>query len=248
MGQVKGRIHSVETFGLVDGPGVRYVVFLQGCRMRCKYCHNPETWKPDEGELKTAKEFFDKAYRYRSYWKNNGGITVSGGEPLVQLDFVTEFFRLMKKEGVHTCVDTAGQPFRRDPEWLDRFNELMSLTDLFMLDLKQFDSKLHVELTGKDNANILDMARYLSDNGKEMWIRHVLVPGVTDDETDLRKMSDFIASPKTVSRVEILPYHTLGVSKWQKLGIPYPLEGVPTPTDEQVKRAEDILNVTAYHK
>ena len=124
----------------------------------------------------------------------------------------------------------------------------MSLTDLFMLDLKQFDSKLHVELTGKDNANILDMARYLSDNGKEMWIRHVLVPGVTDDENDLRKMSDFIASLKTVSRVEILPYHTLGVSKWQQLGIPYPLEGVPTPTDEQVKRAEDILNVTAYHK
>lgn len=119
----------------------------------------------------------------------------------------------------------------------------MSLTDLFMLDLKQFDSKLHVELTGKDNANILDMARYLSDNGKEMWIRHVLVPGVTDDENDLRKMSDFIASLKTVSRVEILPYHTLGVSKWQKLGIPYPLEGVPTPTDEQVKRAEEILNV-----
>ena len=145
-------------------------------------------------------------------------------------------------------MDTAGQPFRRDPEWLDRFNELMSLTDLFMLDLKQFDSKLHVDLTGKDNANILDMARYLSDNGKEMWIRHVLVPGVTDDEDGLRKTAEFISSLKTVQRVEVLPYHTLGLFKWQKLGIPYPLEGVPTPTDEQVKRAEDILNVTAYHK
>ena len=194
----------------------------------------------------TARELFDKAIRYKPYWKNNGGITVSGGEPLVQLDFVTEFFRLMKKEGVHTCVDTAGQPFRRDPEWLDRFNELMSLTDLFMLDLKQFDSKLHVELTGKDNANILDMARYLSDNGKEMWIRHVLVPGVTDDENDLRKMSDFIASLKTVSRVEILPYHTLGVSKWQKLGIPYPLPDAVPPTAEQVKRAEELLETARY--
>lgn len=248
---MKGRIHSFESFALVDGPGVRCAVFLYGCALRCKFCHNPDTWCPSsisQTKEMTARELFDKAIRYKPYWKNNGGITVSGGEPLVQLDFVTEFFRLMKKEGVHTCVDTAGQPFRRDPEWLDRFNELMSLTDLFMLDLKQFDSKLHVELTGKDNANILDMARYLSDNGKEMWIRHVLVPGVTDDENDLRKMSDFIASLKTVSRVEILPYHTLGVSKWQKLGIPYPLECVPTPTDEQVKRAEDILNVTAYHK
>ena len=206
---IKGRIHSFESFALVDGPGVRCAVFLYGCALRCKFCHNPDTWCPSsisQTKEMTARELFDKAIRYKPYWKNNGGITVSGGEPLVQLDFVTEFFRLMKKEGVHTCVDTAGQPFRRDPEWLDRFNELMSLTDLFMLDLKQFDSKLHVELT------------------------------------------DFIASLKTVSRVEILPYHTLGVSKWQKLGIPYPLEGVPTPTDEQVKRAEDILNVTAYHK
>ena len=200
---IKGRIHSFESFALVDGPGVRCAVFLYGCALRCKFCHNPDTWCPSsisQTKEMTARELFDKAIRYKPYWKNNGGITVSGGEPLVQLDFVTEFFRLMKKEGVHTCVDTAGQPFRRDPEWLDRFNELMSLTDLFMLDLKQC------------------------------------------------KMSDFIASLKTVSRVEILPYHTLGVSKWQKLGIPYPLEGVPTPTDEQVKRAEDILNVTAYHK
>ncbi len=170
---IKGRIHSFESFALVDGPGVRCAVFLYGCALRCKFCHNPDTWCPSsisQTKEMTARELFDKAIRYKPYWKNNGGITVSGGEPLVQLDFVTEFFRPMKKEGVHTCVDTAGQPFRRDPEWLDRFNELMSLTDLFMLDLKQFDSKLHVDLTGKDNANILDMARYLSDNGKEMWI------------------------------------------------------------------------------
>ena len=173
---MKGRIHSFESFALVDGPGVRCAVFLYGCALRCKFCHNPDTWCPSsisQTKEMTARELFDKAIRYKPYWKNNGGITVSGGEPLVQLDFVTEFFRLMKKEGVHTCVDTAGQPFRRDPEWLDRFNELMSLTDLFMLDLKQFDSKLHVELTGKDNANILDMARYLSDNGKEMYVSDI---------------------------------------------------------------------------
>ena len=216
------------------------------CNLRCRYCMPDGVDKLEREDILTYEEFLRLAALFARCGVDT--VRVTGGEPLVQLDFVTEFFRLMKKEGVHTCVDTAGQPFRRDPEWLDRFNELMSLTDLFMLDLKQFDSKLHVELTGKDNANILDMARYLSDNGKEMWIRHVLVPGVTDDENDLRKMSDFIASLKTVSRVEILPYHTLGVSKWQKLGIPYPLEGVPTPTDEQVKRAEDILNVTAYHK
>ena len=217
------------------------------CNYRCRYCMPPEgICKKNHRDICSLEELVEISRAAIDCGIRK--IRLTGGEPLVQLDFVTEFFRLMKKEGVHTCVDTAGQPFRRDPEWLDRFNELMSLTDLFMLDLKQFDSKLHVELTGKDNANILDMARYLSDNGKEMWIRHVLVPGVTDDENDLRKMSDFIASLKTVSRVEILPYHTLGVSKWQKLGIPYPLEGVPTPTDEQVKRAEDILNVTAYHK
>ena len=243
---IKGRIHSFESFALVDGPGVRCAVFLYGCALRCKFCHNPDTWCPSSiSQTKeiTARELFDKAIRYKPYWKNNGGITVSGGEPLVQLDFVTEFFRLMKKEGVHTCVDTAGQPFRRDPEWLDRFNELMSLTDLFMLDLKQFDSKLHVELTGKDNANILDMARYLSDNGKEMWIRHVLVPGLTDGKEDLKALRKKLDEWTNVSRVEILPYHTLGLFKWENLGIPYSLEGVPVPTVEQVKEAEEILGI-----
>ena len=243
---IKGRIHSFESFALVDGPGVRCAVFLYGCALRCKFCHNPDTWCPSsisQTKEMTARELFDKAIRYKPYWKNNGGITVSGGEPLVQLDFVTEFFRLMKKEGVHTCVDTAGQPFRRDPEWLDRFNELMSLTDLFMLDLKQFDSKLHVELTGKDNANILDMARYLSDNGKEMWIRHVLVPGLTDGKEDLKALRKKLDEWTNVSRVEILPYHTLGLFKWENLGIPYSLEGVPVPTEEQVKEAEEILGI-----
>ena len=178
---IKGRIHSFESFALVDVPGVRCAVFLYGCALRCKFCHNPDTWCPSsisQTKEMTARELFDKAIRYKPYWKNNGGITVSGGEPLVQLDFVTEFFRLMKKEGVHTCVDTAGQPFRRDPEWLDRFNELMSLTDLFMLDLKQFDSKMHVELTGKD----FDLLVFLASNKGRVFTKKQIYTQVWAEE------------------------------------------------------------------
>ena len=164
MGQVKGRIHSVETFGLVDGPGVRYVVFLQGCRMRCKYCHNPETWKLDEGEEKTAQEVFAKAYRYKSYWKDNGGLTVSGGEPLLQIDFLTELFTLAKEKGIHTTLDTSANPFDPDsPEFMDKFEKLMEVTDLVMLDIKEMDPEKHKALTGQTNENILALADWLSD-------------------------------------------------------------------------------------
>lgn len=248
MSNLTGRIHSFETFALVDGPGVRCAVFLHGCALRCQFCHNPDTWHPcDSLTLMTPQELYQKLMRYRPYWKNNGGVTMSGGEPLLQMDFVTEVFRLLKKEGVHTCIDTAGQPFRpNDEAWLARFDQLLEVTDLIMLDLKQFDRQLHIDLTGQPNENILAMARYLSEKGKDMWIRHVLVPGVTDDEEDLTKMSEFIASLDHVKRVEILPYHTMGIHKWQKLGLTYPLEGVKMPTDEEVKRAEAILNVTAY--
>ena len=217
-----GKIHSIETFGLVDGPGVRYVLFLQGCNMRCKYCHNPETWDPAAEKMSLSpQQMFDKAYRYRNYWTKkgqpNGGITVSGGEPLLQIDFVTEFF--------------------------SKFQKLMEVTDLVMLDLKQTDSEKHKELTGRDNANILDMARYLSEIGKPMWIRRVLVPGLTDDPAELQQLKDFIDSLSSVEKVEILPYHTLGLFKWQILGIEYPLEGVPVPTPEQVQQAETILGI-----
>ena len=177
MEQVKGRVHSVETFGLVDGPGVRYILFLQGCRMRCKYCHNPETWDLNAGEEKTAQEAFAHAVRYKNYWGKNGGITVSGGEPLLQIDFVIEFFKLAKQKGIHTTIDTAGNPFTMDdPEWLAKFDQLMEVTDLFMLDIKQMDEEAHKDLTKWGNQNILQMAKYLSDHGKEMWIRRVLVP------------------------------------------------------------------------
>ena len=245
---MEGRIHSLETFGLVDGPGVRYVVFMQGCRMRCQYCHNPETWNMEGGTIWTAKDLFERAYRYKPYWMRsgqpNGGITVSGGEPLLQIEFLTEFFTYAKAKNVHTTVDTSGNPFKLDdPEWMAKFDKLMEVTDLFMLDLKEIDDEKHRALTKWTNQNILDMARYLSDHGKEMWIRHVLVPGVTDDEAGLVELDSFIQSLKTVSRVEILPYHTLGLFKWENIGEPYPLEGVRIPTAEEVKKAEDLLHI-----
>ena len=159
---ITGRINTYETFGLVDGPGVRYVAFLQGCNMRCKYCHNPDTWDKNAGDELTAKQLFDKAYRYKNYWKNNGGITISGGEPLLQIEFVTEVFKLAKEKGVHTTLDTCGQPFKNDPEFLKKFDELIKYTDLVMLDIKEIESDKHKELTGHKNENILAMAQYLS--------------------------------------------------------------------------------------
>ena len=238
-----GYVHSHETFGLVDGPGVRYVVFLQGCRMRCKYCHNPETWAVSCGEEWTPEALLQKCLRYKPYWRNNGGITVSGGEPLLQIDFLTEFFRLCKQKGVHTTLDTAGNPFTEEEPFYGKFQELMRYTDLVMLDLKQTDPAAHRQLTGWDNANILQMARWLSEHGKDMWIRRVLVPGLTDDPDELRSLKAFIDSLKTVKRVEILPYHTLGLFKWERLGIPYPLEDVEPPTPEQVAEAKTILGI-----
>ena len=212
-----GLVHSLESFGSVDGPGVRFVVFLQGCALRCKYCHNPETWSAD------------------------------GGEPLRQMDFLTKFFQLARAKGVHTALDTAGQPFQPDdPAYLAAFDTLMASTSLVILDLKEIDPEKHRQLTGRDNANILAMARHISDLGVPLWIRHVLVPGLTDDEEGLRRTADFIRSLKTVQRVEVLPYHTLGLFKWQKLGISYPLPDAVPPTAEQVRRAEELLEVAKY--
>ena len=242
---IKGNVHSLESFGLVDGPGVRYVVFLQGCALRCKYCHNPETWAGG-GSQWTARQLFDKVYRYRQYWKDNGGITVSGGEPLLQIDFVTEFSKIAKMKKVHTAIDTAGQPFTMEEAWLGKFEELMKYTDLIILDFKEWTYEKHKALTGKGNDNIKEMAQWLSDHGKKMWIRHVLVPGLTDGEEDLKAMAEFISKLKTVEKVEILPYHALGIPKWEKIGIEYQLKDAVAPTDEEVTKAEELLNVKAY--
>ncbi len=239
--QTVGYVNALETFGLVDGPGVRFVVFLQGCKMRCKFCHNPETWALTGGEEWTAEKLYDHVKRYKTYWRNHGGITVSGGEPLLQMEFVTEFFAIAKQNGIHTALDTAGQPFTTEPDYLKKFKALMQVTDLVILDLKEWDSARHRTLTGFDNENILKMARWLSDNYKKMWIRHVLVPDLTDSAESLQAMHDFIAGLKTVEKTEILPYHTFGVKKWKNAGLSYPLEGVPVPTAEQIKQAENCL-------
>ena len=241
-----GRVHSVESFGTVDGPGIRMVIFLSGCPMRCIYCHNPDTWDPKGGKPMTVEEILAQFEQARPFYKK-GGITVSGGEPLRQMEFLTAFFELARSKGVHTALDTAGQPFRPDDAaYLADFDRLMKSTSLVILDLKEIDPEKHRRLTGKDNANILAMARHISDLGVPLWIRHVLVPGLTDDEDGLRKTAEFISSLKTVQRVEVLPYHTLGLFKWQKLGIPYPLPDAVPPTAEQVKRAEELLETARY--
>lgn len=250
--KIMGKVNSWESFGAADGPGLRYVIFLQGCHMRCKYCHNPETWSLNGGEEISAEDAFKKVMRYKNYWGSNfdkakgritGGITISGGEALLQIDFVTEVFRLAKEQGVHTTLDTSGNPFTFEEPFKSKFDKLMEVTDLFMLDIKEIEDDKHKELTKWTNINILEMAKYLSDNGKEMWIRHVLVPGITDDEEGLKKLKSFVDDLKTVSKVEILPYHTLGLEKWKKLKFDYPLEGVKTPTKEEVKKAEELLGI-----
>lgn len=239
--QVLGRIHSVETFGSVDGPGIRFILFLKGCAMRCRYCHNPDTWNPHTDDLRTADEVLEQALRYRSYWGKNGGITVSGGEALLQIDFIIELFRKAKQQGIHTCLDTSAQPFTRNGCFFAKFEELMRFTDLILFDLKHIDTDAHKQLTGWGNEHILDCARYLSDTAKPVWIRHVLVPGITDDDDALYRLRAFIKTLKNVERIEVLPYHALGVYKWKELGISYTLDGVEPPTKDRVKNAEDIL-------
>ena len=239
---VKGLVHSTESFGAVDGPGIRYIIFLKGCPMRCKYCHNADTWNTEGAEVFTASELLDRAERYRSYWRKDGGITVSGGEPLVQIDFVLELFREAQRRKISTVLDTSAQPFTRDNPFFGKFADLMNVTGLVLLDIKHIDPAKHKELTGHDNTNILDAAKYLSDIMKPVWIRHVLVPGITDNEDDLRKLRSFLDTLRNVQRVEVLPYHTLGAEKWRKLGLDYPLEGTEPPTEESLSRARQILS------
>lgn len=242
-----GYISSTESFGSVDGPGVRFIFFMQGCPLRCKYCHNPEMWaKTDSSQTVmelTAQEALNMALRYKNYWKGGGGITVSGGEAMCQMEFVTELFRLAKASGVNTALDTSGIVFKNDKDFLVRFNRLKEVTDLFILDIKEIDPQKHVELTGMSNAPVLAMVRYLSENGGKMWIRHVLVPGITDSEEDLSALSAFIKTLKNVERSEILPYHTLALKKYEKLGIEYPLKDVREPSKEEVERAEKIISL-----
>ena len=205
--KVVGAIHSIESFGSVDGPGVRYILFLHGCPLRCKYCHNPDTWANSKETMEmTPQEALEKALKYKTYWGNEGGITISGGEPLLQIDFLIELFKLAKKEGVNTCIDTSGANFTREEPFFNKFNELMKYTDLLLLDIKHIDSQKHKELTGKPNDNILDMAKYLSDINKSVWIRHVLVPGISDVDEYLIELDKFISSLKNEKQDLVLVY------------------------------------------
>ena len=242
------KVHSLESFGAADGPGVRYVIFLQGCRMRCQFCHNPDTWEEQGGTEYTAEELLSKALRYRNYWGTEGGVTVSGGEPLLQMDFLLEFFTLAKKMGIHTVLDTAGQPFTRENPFFGTLEKLMEVTDLLLLDIKEMNAERHRRLTGRDNANILDFAHYLSEIGKPVWIRHVLVPERSDFTEDLQSLRAFLDTLTNVERVEVLPYHTLGVFKWENMGIKYPLEGIRPPEAERIVRAEEILGCRKNQK
>lgn len=238
---VTGRIHSVESFGTVDGPGIRFVVFVQGCPLRCKYCHNPDTWKTTGGTMVTAEELLAQYNHKKSFYKN-GGITVTGGEPLLQIEFVTDLFRKAKAEGIHTCIDSSGITFREDhPETLEKFDTLMSVTDLVLLDIKHIDSDAHKELTGMKNDNILAFARYLAKKNIPVWVRHVIVPGITDDEEEWKALGRFLATLPNLKALDVLPYHTMGVKKYEALGIDYPLKGVPALTKTEAAKARNVI-------
>ena len=233
------KVHSIESFGTVDGPGIRFVLFLQGCHLQCKYCHNRDTWDMNGGEYKSLDDIFEKIMKYKNYIYPNGGVTVTGGEPLLQVKFLIELFEKLKKENIHTCIDTSGMVALTDD-----IKKLLSLTDLVLLDIKHIDSEKCKNLVGFNNERELAFARYLSDNNIHMWIRQVLVPGYTDDEQDLLKLKDFINSLNTVDKVEILPYHDMGRYKWEKLGLKYELDGVRVANDDDVTRAKNLLGIT----
>ncbi len=230
---MKGKIHSIESFGSVDGPGIRFVVFTKGCPMRCKYCHNPDTWSMEGADEMSIDEILEQYNKNKPFYRS-GGITVSGGEPLMQIDFVTELFRRCKEEGIHTCLDTSGITFT--PNNTEKFDELVKYTDLVMLDIKHIDPNEHMELTSQKLDNILEFAKYLDEKDVDLWIRHVVVPGITDKEEYLHKLGLFIGSLENVKALDVLPYHTMGVNKYKALGMEYPLEGV-APMDKQ-KAAE----------
>ena len=244
---MNGFVHSTESFGTVDGPGVRFVIFLQGCPMRCQYCHNPDTWKMNTGALRSAQSLIKDYERNAAFYKK-GGITVTGGEALMQIDFLLELFQLAKQKNIHTCLDTSGITYRPgESSYNEKLDELMKVTDLVMLDIKHIDPEGHKTLTGHDNAGILAFAKYLEEKNVPVWIRHVVVPGITDDEGQLTRLGTFLGTLSNIKALDVLPYHIMGITKYEQLGIPYPLEGVPPATRDQAAIANKII-LTAYWK
>ena len=233
------KIHSIETFGTVDGPGIRFVLFLQGCHLQCKYCHNRDTWDLKGGENKSLNDILEKIKRYKNYMTlSGGGVTATGGEPLLQVKFLIELFKKLKEEGIHTCIDTSGMVAITDD-----IKELLKYTDLVLLDIKHIDGEKCKKLVGISNKRELEFAQYLSDNNIKIWMRQVIVPGYTDDEEDLKKLKKFIESLKTVEKIQVLPYHSMGKFKWEKIGIQYELEEVRDANQDDVDRAKKILGI-----
>lgn len=236
---IRGRIHSFESFGTVDGPGIRFVIFMQGCPLKCKYCHNRDTWNFNGSVEYAIEPVIEKVMRSKPYFDHsNGGVTISGGEPLGQAEFVLELFKELKKRNIHTALDTAGS-YKITPV----IEELLSYTDLVLLDIKHIDNEKCIELTGQSNENEINFAKYLSDKNIPVWIRQVLVPGITNDENDLKKLREFLDTLTNVQKVEILPYHNLGKFKWEKLEQEYPLKNVPAPSQEEIDIAKKILKI-----
>ena len=237
-GQIFGNVHSIESFGTVDGPGIRLVVFLQGCPMRCLYCHNPDTWSYEENKKIFVSEILDKYDRVKEFLKN-GGITVTGGEPLSQIDFVTELFKQAKQKNIHTALDTSGVLFNRKS--LAQFDRLLKYTDLVLLDIKHINDEEHKKLTGFSNKNILDFALYLSDKNIPIWVRHVVVPTITDDEKYLKELGKFLANIKSLKALDVLPYHNMAISKYENLNIDYHLKNISPLTKEEAMKARQII-------
>ncbi len=236
---MKGYIHSIETLGAVDGPGVRFVVFFQGCPMRCLYCHNPDTWEMNTGTLADADEIIEKVTRNISFYRT-GGITATGGEPLMQIEFLTELFAKAKANGIHTCLDTSGIAF--NAENTSAIDALLDITDLVMLDIKHIDETKHIELTKQSGKNVLEFAKYLASKGKKMWIRHVVVPGITLNDQYLAKLGKFLLPLKeNIEKIETLPYHSLGKHKYGNMGLEYPLSHISDATKEQAEYAKAII-------
>lgn len=243
---MKGYIHSKETFGTVDGPGIRYVLFMQGCPMRCIYCHNPDTWKTDGGEAVSVDEILAEFEKNRPFY-SNGGITVTGGEPLLQIDFLLELFSEAKKRDIHTCIDTSGITFsEKENEYRKKLDSLMEYTDLVMLDIKHIDNDMHKKITSMENGNILAFAKYLEEKNIPLWVRHVVIEGYTDSEDALFELGKFIGGLKNLKALDVLPYHTMGVNKYEELGIKYPLEGTPALSQKQALKAKEIILKGVY--
>ena len=238
---MEGYIHSTESFGTVDGPGIRFVVFFQGCPMRCLYCHNPDTWEPGKGTKRTVESILEEYDSYKEFLKN-GGITCTGGEPLLQIDFLTELFEAAKEKGIHTCLDTSGIVFNpNNEELMAKFRRLMKSTDLVMLDIKHIDPEEHKKLTAQPNENILAFAEFLRDEGVTLWVRHVVVPGITDNEKYLHDLGYFLGGLRNLKGLDVLPYHTMGKAKYKELGIEYPLEGVEPADKSLALHAKEVI-------